>query len=145
MIQGAIIGGIIGLLTVLVVYGMKNKKFNAIRKSITDPGVDYAAFYHYASANRYKKGMKFFDSTGVLYVIGKTAYYKTGPGAEPVSFHLPDYTIQSEPDWRMMKWFSITSPVGEKHYFNSHKSGAFKANSEETVKGLQFLQARQKA
>jgi hypothetical protein len=145
VIQNAIIGGLIGFITVIVIYAMKNNKFKAIRKSITDDGVDYAAFYHYASYNRYQKKLKFFDSSGVLYVIGKTAYFKTGTDATPVSFNLPDCTIQSEPDWRRMKWFSITTAVGEKHYFNSHKVGAFTANSAETLNGLQFLQARQKA
>ena len=110
-------------------------------KSITQP-VEYSALYHYASFKRYKQSIKFFDSYGVLYLIGNTVYYKTTPEATPMDFNLNECDVQSEEDWRMLKWFSIIRPSGEKFYFNSQKMGLFKNNSEETLKGLAVLQAK---
>ena len=142
MLMGAVIGGIIGLLVVVFMFFSKEQRFNKVLRSIKEP-VEYAALYHYASFKRYKKSYKFFDSYGVLYVVGKTAYYKTSETETPVSFNLNECTVQQEPDWRMLKWFSITTPAGEKFYFDSHKMGAFKNNSDETLKGLAVLKAKQ--
>jgi hypothetical protein len=86
--------------------------------------------------------MKFYDSYGILYLIGKTVYYKAKENETPQSFNLADCTVQAEPDWRMLKWFSITTPSGQKYYFNSHKMGAFKNNSDETLKGLEVLKRK---
>lgn len=141
MITGAIIGGIIGLLVVVFTFFFKEQRFNKVLRSITEPGMSYAALYHYASSNKYKKGFKYFDSYGVLYIVGKKVFYKTTPESTPTQFNLEECSVQQEPDWRMLKWISITSPSGEKHYFNSNKMGAFKNNSDETLKGLQAMQA----
>lgn len=142
MLMGAIIGGIIGLLVVVFLFFSKEQRFNKVLRSIKEP-MDYAALYHYASAGRYKNSFKFFDSYGVLYLSGKTAYYKTSETATPIAFNLAECTLQQEADWRMLKWFSITTPSGEKFYFDSHKMGAFKNNSDETLKGLAALKAKQ--
>lgn len=142
MFIGAIIGGIIGLLVVVFNFFAKEQRFNKVLRSITVP-MEYAALYHYASFKRYKKSFKFFDSYGVLLVSGKTVYYKTSETGTPLSFNLEECSVQAEPDWRMLKWFSIQTPAGEKFYFNSHKMGAFKSNSEETLKGLAALKAKQ--
>lgn len=141
MLIGAIIGGIVGVFVVLFMFNAKEQRFKKVMKSINQP-VDYAALYHYASFKRYKQSMKFFDSYGVLYVIGKTAYYKTTPEETPMEFDMNECDVQAEEDWRMLKWFSITRPSGEKFYFNSQKMGLFKNNSEETIKGLAFLQSK---
>jgi hypothetical protein len=141
ILEGAIIGGVIGVIVVLVTYSAKDSKYKKLLKTITEQ-VDYSALYHYASFKRYKNSFKFFDSYGVLYIIGKTVYYKTGETGMPESFNLNECTVQQEPDWRMLKWFSITTPAGEKFYFNSNKMGGFKNNSDETLKGLAALQAR---
>jgi hypothetical protein len=138
---GAIIGGIIGLVVVVLMFFIKDQKYNRIMKTITEP-VEYSALYHYASFKRYKNSMKFFDSFGVLYLVGKTVYYKTGTTVNPVSFNLDECSVQQESDWRMLKWFSITTRAGEKFYFNSQKMGLFKNNSEETLKGLAALQSK---
>ena len=140
MLTGAIIGGIVGLITAILIYYFKQQKFKKLVKTVQHP--DYAALYHYASQNRYKKSMKFFDSYGLLYVEGKDLFYKAGENETPLQFDLSQCTVQQEPDWRKMKWFSISTPVGEKHYFNSHKMGAFVNNSEETLKGLSFIKSR---
>jgi hypothetical protein len=140
MLSGAIIGGIIGLITVLLVYYFKNQKFKKLAKTVQN--AEYAALYHYASYTRYNKSMKFFDSYGLLYIIGKNLYYKAGENETPMVFDLTQCTAQQEPDWRKLKWFSITTPVGEKHYFNSHKMGAIVHNSEETLKGLAVIKAK---
>ena len=141
MLIGAIIGGIIGLLVVVFNFFAKEQRFNKVLRSISVP-MEYAALYHYASFKRYKNSFKFFDSYGVLYVTGKTVFYKTSETGSPLSFNLEECSVQAEPDWRMLKWFSIQTPAGEKFYFNSHKMGAFKSNSEETLKGLAALKAK---
>ena len=141
MLTGAIIGGIVGLIIVVFMFNAKEQRFKSVMKSINQP-VDYAALYHYADFKRYKNSMKFFDSYGVLYLIGKTVYYKTKPDATPMEFNLSECDVQPEADWRMLKWFSITRPSGEKFYFNSQKMGMLKNNSEETLKGLAVLQAK---
>lgn len=142
ILTGAIIGGIIGLLVVVFNFFAKEQRFNKVLRSIKEP-VEYAALFHYASFKRYRNSFKFFDSYGVLYLVGKMVYYKTSESAAPVfSFNLDECTVQKEADWRMLKWFSISTAVGEKYYFNSHKMGAFKNNSDETLKGLAALQAK---
>lgn len=135
ILTGAIIGGVAGLVTVLVTYYLKDQNYKKVRQSITQP-VDYIAAYHYSSFKRFKKSFKFFDSVGALYIIGKTVYYKSSKMDEPFSFNMKECTAEQEPDWRMLKWFSISTPVGEKYYFNSQKMGAFKNDSSETLRGL---------
>jgi hypothetical protein len=141
MLTGAIIGAIIGLLVVVFTFFVKEQKFNKILKSITGP-MEYAALYHYASSKRYKNSFKFFDSYGVLYLVGKTLYYKTSPSEPPLSFDLATCKVQAEEDWRWLKWFSVTTAGGEKYYFDSNKMGAFKNNSDETLKGLAAIKAK---
>ena len=143
MLTGAIIGGLIGLFTVLISFFLKNQRFQKVSRSIGVPTPEYVALYHYASYKRYKKSFKFFDSYGVLYLVGKTVHYKTSETSTPIVFNLAECTVQQEEDWKRMKWFSITTPVGEKHYFNSHKMGAFVNNSEETLRGLAIIKAKQ--
>ncbi len=145
ILTGAVIGAITGVVAMLLVYFFKQQRFNAVRKSIADTRVEYAALFHYAADKRYKKSFKFFDTYGALYVIGKTAYYKAKPADEPLVFNLENCTIQPEADWRKLKWFSVTTHVGEKFYFNSHKLGFFVNNSAETLKALQFLKSKQVA
>lgn len=141
VLTGAIIGGIAGLLAVIITFQVKEGRYNKILKTITEP-MDYKALYHYASFKRYKSGFKFFDSYGVLYLVGHMLYYKTTEGAAAMVFNLRECTVQQEPDWRWLKWFSITTPSGEKHYFDSHKMGAFKNNSDETLNGLAVIKAK---
>ena len=89
-----------------------------------------------------KKELSIFDSYGLLYIMGNTLYYKATENDSPLSFDLTQCTAQQEPNWRMLKWFSVTTPVGEKHYFNSHKMGAFVNNSDETLRGLAVIQEK---
>ncbi|RYF87037.1 MAG: hypothetical protein EON98_01780 [Chitinophagaceae bacterium] len=140
MLTGAIIGGIVGLLVVLLTYSTKNRRFKKLLGSVQNP--DYAGLYHYASQARFKKSMKFFDSYGLLYVKGNSLYYKATETDHPLELDLAQSSVQQEPDWRKLKWFSVTTPVGEKHYFNSHKLGAFVNNSDETLRGLAFIKSR---
>lgn len=145
MLTGAIIGAIAGLLVVVFTYFIKEQRFNKVLKSIVEPGMEYVALYHYASSNRYKKMYKFYDSYGVLYLVGKILYYKTSETGTPLSFNLNECRVQLEDDWRWLKWFSITTPAGEKYYFNSNKMGALKSNSDETLKGLAVIKAKNPA
>lgn len=143
-VTGAIIGGVIGLLVYFLNFFFKDQRFNKILSSIKDP-MDYAALYHYATFKRYKNSFKFFDSFGVLYTSGNKAFYKTSTTAPAMEFNLSECTVQAEPDWRMLKWFSIQTPAGEKYYFNSHRMGLLKNNSDETLKGLAALRAKAKS
>lgn len=143
MLTGAIIGAIAGLLVVVFNFFAKEQRFNKVLRSIKEP-MEYAALYHYASFKRYKNSFKFFDSYGVLYVTGKMVYYKTSETGTPMAFNMEECSVQKEEDWRWLKWFSITTPAGEKFYFDSHKMGAFRNNSDETLKGLAFIQSKQK-
>jgi hypothetical protein len=141
MLTGAIIGGLIGVFVVIFMFNAKEQRYKAVMKSISQP-VEYSALYHYASFKRYKNSFKFYDSYGVLYLKDKTVYYQTNPGEAPLEFSLDECDVQAESEWRMLKWFSITRPSGEKFYFNSQKKGLLKNNSEETLKGLSVLQAK---
>jgi hypothetical protein len=142
MLTGAIVGAIVGLLVVVFNFFIKEQRFNKVLRSIREPGMEYSALYHYASFKRYKNSFKFFDSFGVLYLMGNTVYYKTAEGNVPLAFNMAECKIQMEPEWRWLKWFSITTPAGEKYYFNSHKMGAFKNNSDETVTGYDAIKAK---
>jgi|GEM_PF-1015586 len=142
ILEGAFIGAAAGLAGVLIVTGAKKRKFNSIRKSITDSNVEYVGDFHLASARRYRKSLKFFDSYGALYLVGHNLYFKSSTDATPISFDLRQCTVQREPDWRMLKWFSVTTPVGEKFYFNSYKLGAFKNNSDETYRAMEIFRKK---
>jgi hypothetical protein len=143
ILTGAIIGAIVGLFTVIAIFQIKEGRYAKILKSIKEP-LDYKGLYHYASFKRYRNGTKFFDSYGALYIVGHMLYYKTTEASPPLVFDLRECTVQQEADWRWLKWFSITTPAGEKFYFDSHKMGAFKNNSDETLRGLEAIQkARQ--
>jgi hypothetical protein len=144
IVVGAIIGGIVGIVVVVLMFFIKEQRFNKVLRSIKEP-IEYAALYHYASFKRFRNSFKFYDSYGVLYLSGKMVYYKTGETATPFAFNLDECSVQLEPDWRMLKWFSITTPAGEKFYFDSHKMGAFKNNSDETLKGLAAIKAKMPA
>lgn len=141
ILEGAIIGGVIGLIVVVVTASAKDQKYKKLLKTITQP-IEYSGLYHYASFKRYKNSFKFFDSYGVLYLVGKMVYYKTSENGEPLAFNLDECSVQQEANWRMLKWFSITTPAGEKFYFDSNKMGALVNNSDETYKGLAVLQAK---
>ena len=141
IVTGAIIGGIGGLIGVVIVFTAKEQRYKKLLKSISEP-VEYSALYHYASFKRFRNSVKFFDSYGILYLIGKTVYYKTKVEETPLSFDLSVCSVQQEPDWRFLKWFSITTPAGEKFYFDSQKMGLLKNNSDETLKGLAAIKAK---
>jgi hypothetical protein len=142
MLTGAIIGAIAGLLTVIIMALMKTQKFSNIMKSVTDPGVEYSALFYYASVNRYQKAFRIYDSYGALYLIGNTVYYKTSTTGAPMTFNLAECKVQQEANWRRVQWFSITTPAGEKHYFDSFKQGAFTNNSDETLKAFTLFKSK---
>ena len=145
VLTGAIVGGIAGLVGVVFVYFRKDQKFNKLLRSVKEPQMGYHAFYHYASFKRFRNSIKFFDSNGILYLVGNTLYYKSAENATPVMFNLAECSVQMEKDWKMLKWFSVTTPAGEKYYFNSHAMGALKNDSSETVRGYEAISAKAKA
>lgn len=144
ILEGAIIGAVVGLVVVIVQTSAKESRYKSVMKSVTG-AVEYSAMYHYASFKRYNNGFKYFDSYGALYVIGDIVYYKANTNDTPTAFNMKECSIQMEKDWRWLKWFSISTPAGEKHYFNSSKMGALKNNSDETVKGYEFIKTKTSA
>jgi hypothetical protein len=141
ILEAAVLGAAVGLIIAVLNNTTKNNKYKKLLASINLP-FEYAGLYHYASAKRYKKSFKYFDSYGALYLSGNTAYYKSSVNTPPVSFDLSQCSVQQEPDWRWVKWFSITTPAGEKYYFDSNKMGFFVNDSSETLKGLAALKAK---
>lgn len=145
MLVGAICGAIGAIIGLIIVFLAKQQKTSNLEKSIAGQPVEYSGFFYYASPNRYQKGFKVYDSTGLLYLIGNTVYYKTSTTSNPIAFNLSECRIQQEPDWRRLKWFSITTPAGVKYYFDSFKMGAFTNDSNETLKALSLFQSRASA
>ena len=141
ILVGGIIGAVIGLIVVVIMFFLKDQRYNKLLSTIKEP-IEYSALYHYASFKRFKNATKFYDSYGILYVAGNMLYYKSKEKEAPLSFNLKECSVQMEPDWRWLKWFSVTTPAGEKYYFDSHKMGAFKNNSEETLKGFEVIKSK---
>lgn len=142
MLEGAIFGAIGGVIGIIIVLIRKSQKTNNLRKSIAGLAVEYSGFFYYASPARFQKAFKVYDSTGLLYLIGNTVYYKISSSGNPIAFNLSECTIQMEPDWRRLKWFSITTPLGTKYYFDSFKMGAFSNNSDETLRAFNLIKAK---
>ncbi|MBK5272172.1 MAG: hypothetical protein JJE22_14275, partial [Bacteroidia bacterium] len=77
MLTGALLGAIGAVIGIIIVIAMKNQKTVSLRKSIAGLAVEYSGFFYYASPGRFQKAFKVYDSTGLLYLIGNTVYYKT--------------------------------------------------------------------
>lgn len=142
MLEGALFGAIGGIIGIVIILIAKKQRSGNLQKSINIPGVEYSGYFYYASPNRYGKSLKIYDSTGVLYLIGNIVYYKTSTTGNPIAFDLSICRLQMEPDWRKLKWFSITTPNGEKYYFDSYQMGAFSNDSSETVRAFNVLNAK---
>ena len=142
MLQGALFGAIGAIIGIIIVLAAKKNKYNKLMSSLTELGIEYSALFYYASPGRFQKSLKIYDSYGILYLIGNTVYYKTKVGGTPLAFNLKECTIQQEADWRKLKWFSITTPAGQKYYFDSFKTGAFSNNSDETLKAFSLFRSK---
>ena len=145
MLEGALFGVIGGIIGVIIVFIARKQKSNNLMASIKEPGVEYSAPFYYASSTRYQKAIKVYDSYGILYLIGRTVYYKSSAAATPWAFNLEECRVQQEADWRKLKWFSITTPTGEKYYFDSYKMGAFANDSSETLRALALIRSKMSA
>jgi hypothetical protein len=139
-----LIGAFIGIIIMFLIMAAKQRKFKKIIKSIAEP-IDYSAPYYYASAARYNKSGKYYDSFGALYLTGKKVCYKTSENSDPICFRIDECKVQAEADWKRLKWFSIATPAGEKHYFNSNVKSSSSTDSSETLKGLAAIMAKQGA
>lgn len=142
MLEGALFGAIGGVIGIIIVLALRSQKATSLKKSIANLGAEYSGFFYYASPNRFQKALKVYDSTGLLYLIGNTLYYKTSVNTNPIVFNLAECTLQLEPDWRRLKWFSITNPMGVKYYFDSFRMGAFSNNSDETLRAFNILKSK---
>jgi hypothetical protein len=142
MLEGALFGAIGGIIGIVIVLIVKNQRTSTLKKSIDNLGAEYSGFFYYASPKRFQNALKVYDSTGLLYLIGNTVYYKTSVNANPIAFNLAECKLQLEPDWRRLKWFSITNPLGVKYYFDSFKIGAFTNNSDETLRAFNIFNSK---
>ena len=142
MLTGAIFGAIGAVIGIIIVMISRQQKTANLMKSIAGLQAEYAGFFYCAFANRYQRSLKVYDLTGLLYLIGNTVYYKTSSAGNPMTFNLSDCNLQLEPDWRRLKWFSITTPAGEKYYFDSYKMGAFSTDSNETIKAFNLFKSK---
>jgi hypothetical protein len=138
MLSGALIGMFAAVIMLLIVNQKKKSNYEAIIKSVKKK-TDYSASVFYANSNRYKKGMKIYDSMGALYLIEGIVYYQERKDKEARAFNLKEYTVSAESDWRKLKWFSLTSDGGEKSYFTSYKLGTIVNDSSEVLKIVQVL------
>src|SRR5688572_29539832 len=100
MLIGAIIGGVVAAIILIITYFVKESKYIKLLKSIPPPAPEYAAMFHYASSKRFRNSFKFFDSYGVLYLVNNTVYYKSNQTAPPMVFNLAECKVQQEPNWR---------------------------------------------
>ena len=142
MLQGALFGAIGGVIGIIFVLVARKQKYSKLMSSLTEPGIEYSGLFYYASPGRYQKSLKIYDSYGILYIIGNTVYYKTSVNGTPLTFNLKECNVQQESDWRRLKWFSITTPAGQKYYFDSFKTGAFANDSNETLKALSIIRSK---
>lgn len=142
MLTGALFGAIGAVIGIIIVLIARSQKFNSLKASLKEPGVEYSALFYYASPERYQKSLKVYDSVGILYLVGRTVYYKSKTSATPWVFNLSECRVQQEADWRKLKWFSITAPNGQKYYFDSYKMGAFSNDSSETLRALSLIQSK---
>jgi len=142
MLEGALYGAIGGVIGIIIVLIMKKQKTTSLMRSVKDQGVEYSGFFYYASPTRFQRSFKIYDSTGLLYLIGNTVYYKTSTMGSPIAFNLLECKVQLEPDWRRLKWFSITNAAGQKYYFDSYKMGALSNNSDETMRAFNLFKSK---
>ena len=140
MLEGALIGLVVGL---VIAFIKKNKHKKAI-ESITNSDMldtpEYTAYFHHSLEPMFKgKGLRFFDSNGVGYISGNTFNYKTKDTTD--SFDLTQCKIQNAGKKKKLDWIEIEQN-GTKHYFTSFKQGAFKLDDSEMENFIAKLKER---
>ena len=131
MLQGAIIGIIVAIIVMII---QKNKQKKALAK-LNGPDVldrpEYSAYFHYATEKTFlKKGFKFFDNNGVLYMNGTNLSYEAHKATNTITFDLSQCNVSYAGLKRKMKWICIEQS-GTKHYFTTFEQGAFKMDRSE--------------
>lgn len=139
MLGGAIIGALIGLIVVIVMNSMRQSAFKKIKDRLVNERIDYIVPAYHASASRFKKSMKIYDSYGALYIKGNKAFYQSNNSSMPLEFDINQSEIELEPKWRKLNWLSIASVVGNKEYFTSYKIGGFQNDSSATLEAYEKL------
>ncbi len=139
MLSGAILGALIGLIVVIVMNNMRQSAFKKIKNSLANERIDYIVPAYHASASRFKKSMKIYDSYGAIYIKGNKAYYQSNRNSMPLEFDITQSDIVLEPKWRKLNWLSIASVVGNKEYFTSYKMGGFQNDSSATLEAYEKL------
>lgn len=139
MLGGAILGAIIGLIVVVVMNSMRQSAFKKIKDALAHERIDYIVPAYHASASRFNKSMKIYDSYGAIYIKGNKAYYQSNTSSMPMEFDIPQSDIVLEPKWRKLNWLSIASVVGNKEYFTSYKMGGFQNDSSATLEVFEKL------
>lgn len=132
MLEGAIIGLIIGVVMVIYKRNQQKKVLAKINNDDLIDQPDFAAFFHYASETTFnKKGLKFFDTNGAGTLNGKVFTYTPEQKNKPVvSINIEEVEISLAPEKRKMKWVEFVIK-GEKLYFTSFNQGAFSIDNKE--------------
>jgi hypothetical protein len=139
MLGGAILGALIGLVVVIIMNGMRQSAFKKIKNALANERIDYIIPAYHASASRFKKSMKIYDSYGAMYIKGNKVYYQSNSNSLPIEFDIQQSDIVLEPKWRKLNWLSIASVVGNKEYFTSYKMGGFANDSSATIEAYEIL------
>lgn len=139
MLGGAILGALIGLVVVVIMNGMRQSAFKKIKNALANERIDYIIPAYHASASRFKKSMKIYDSYGAMYIKGNKVYYQSNSNSLPIEFDIQQSDIVLEPKWRKLNWLSIASVVGNKEYFTSYKMGGFANDSSATIEAYEIL------
>lgn len=127
MLEGAIIGIIVAIVMMII---KKNKEKKALAKVSGDDVIDqpdFAAFFHCASEETFnKKGLKFFDSNGVLTLNGTHLNYQPEQNGQiGLDLDITEVKLKVAPEKRKMKWLEIEKD-GKKYYLTTFKQGAFR-------------------
>lgn len=139
MLFGALIGLIIAIISIYLKKLRDKKALEQLTNNNLIDTPEYAAYFHYANEKTYlSKGFKFFNSNGVLYITGKTIFYKPQKGNETLDFDIDTCKISLAAEKKNMKWVCIEKN-GTKHYFTSFSQSFFKLDKTEMDNFLKQL------
>ncbi len=138
-----LLGALIGVIVAIIVITIKKSNEKKAMKNLLDNDLvdtpEYAAFFHYATeTTQNRKGIKFFDSNGPLFINNNTIHYTNKLNKETLEFNLANCNVSLAPEKRKMKWIEIEKD-GVKHYFTSFSQGAFTMDKKEMDKFISKL------
>ncbi|CAG5081908.1 hypothetical protein [Parvicella tangerina] len=140
MIEGAIIGVIVAIVLMIIKKNREKKALAKVKGENVLDEPDFAAFFHCASEETFnKKGVKFFDSNGVLTLNGTKLNYQPEQSDKPgIEVDIQEANLKVAPIKRKMKWVEIEVD-GDKYYLTTFKQGAFSIDNSEMNDFLELL------